>query len=83
MTKTKLRVFPAIPRNSDSAKYIDELMRVARFSDRNGFAGILLFAGNDTLVEPWSIAQHILAHTAGKLTADCRKSGLYASVHGG
>ena len=59
MTKTKLRVFPAIPRNSDSAKYIDELTRVARFSDRNGFAGILLFAGNDTLVEPWSIAQHI------------------------
>jgi alkanesulfonate monooxygenase len=64
MKKTKLRVFPAIPRNPDSAKYIDELMRVARFSDRNGFAGILLFAGNDTLVEPWSIAQHILAHTA-------------------
>jgi alkanesulfonate monooxygenase len=64
MTKTKLRVFPAIPRDSDPAKYVDELMRVARFGDRNGFAGILLFAGNDTLVEPWSIAQHILAHTA-------------------
>lgn len=64
MTRTKLRVFPAIPRNSDSAKYIDELMRVARFGDRNGLAGILLFAGNDTLVEPWCIAQHILAHTA-------------------
>jgi alkanesulfonate monooxygenase SsuD/methylene tetrahydromethanopterin reductase-like flavin-dependent oxidoreductase (luciferase family) len=64
MTKMKLRVFPAIPRNPDPAKCIDELMRVARFSDRNGFAGILLFAGNDTLVEPWSIAQHILAHTS-------------------
>ena len=64
MHKTKLRVFPAIPRNSDSSKYVDELMRVARFSERNGFAGILLFASNDTLVEPWSIAQHILAHTA-------------------
>jgi len=64
MTKTKLRVFPAIPRNPDAATCIDELMRVARFSDRNGFAGILLFAGNDTLVEPWSIAQHILAHTS-------------------
>jgi alkanesulfonate monooxygenase len=60
---SKLRVFPAISRNPESARYIDELMRVARFSDRNGFAGILLFAGNDTLVEPWSIAQHILAHT--------------------
>jgi alkanesulfonate monooxygenase len=64
MTKTRLRIFPAIPRNPDSAQYIDELMRVARFSDRNGFAGVLLFAGNDTLVEPWSMAQHILAHTA-------------------
>jgi alkanesulfonate monooxygenase len=63
MTKTRLRVFPAIPRNQVSAKHIDELMRVARFSDRNGFAGTLLFAGNDTLVEPWSIAQHIIAHT--------------------
>ncbi len=63
MTKTRLRIFPTIPRNPDSAQYIDELMRVARFSDRNGFAGVLLFAGNDTLVEPWSMAQHILAHT--------------------
>ena len=37
MSKTKLRVFPAISRNIDSAKCIDELMRAARFSDRNGF----------------------------------------------
>jgi alkanesulfonate monooxygenase len=39
-------------------------MRVARFSERNGLEGPLLFAGNDTFVEPWSMAQHILAHTA-------------------
>jgi alkanesulfonate monooxygenase len=64
MTKTKLRVFPAIPRNPNAAKYIDELMRVARFGERNGLEGPLLFAGNDTLIEPWSMAQHILAHTA-------------------
>jgi alkanesulfonate monooxygenase len=64
VTKTKLRIFPAIPRNPDSAKYADELLRIARFSDLHGFAGILLFTGNDTLVEPWSMAQHILAHTA-------------------
>ena len=63
-TRTRLRIFPAIPRNLNSAKYVDELMRIARFSDLNGFAGILLFTGNDTLVEPWSMAQHILAHTA-------------------
>lgn len=64
MTKTKLRVFPAIPRNPNAAKYIDELLRVAHFGERNGLEGPLLFAGNDTLVEPWSMAQHILAHTA-------------------
>jgi alkanesulfonate monooxygenase len=63
MTKAKLRVFPAIPRNRDPSKYVDELMRVAHFADRNGFAGILLFEGNDVFVQPWSMAQHIVAHT--------------------
>jgi alkanesulfonate monooxygenase len=63
MTNAKLRIFPAIPRNRDPSKYVDELMRVAQFGDRNGFEGILLFAGNDVFVEPWSMAQHVLAHT--------------------
>ena len=39
MTRTKLRVFPAIPRNPNAAKHIDDLMRVARFSERNGLEG--------------------------------------------
>jgi len=64
MTRTRLRVFPAIARNPNAAKSIDELMRVARFSEHNRLEGPLLFAGNDTPVEPWSMAQHILAHTA-------------------
>jgi alkanesulfonate monooxygenase len=64
MAKTRLRIFPAIPRNSDSTKYVDDLMRIARFSDLNGFAGVLLFTGNDVFVEPWSMAQHILTHTS-------------------
>src|SRR5262245_23178109 len=63
MTKARLRVFPAISRNRDPQKYIDELMRVAQFADRNGFEGILLFEGNDVFVEPWAMAQHIMAHT--------------------
>ncbi|MDI4235097.1 LLM class flavin-dependent oxidoreductase [Bradyrhizobium sp. Arg237L] len=62
-TKTRLRVFPAVSRNRDPTKYADELMRIAHFADRNGFEGILLFAGNDVFVEPWAMAQHILAHT--------------------
>src|SRR5262245_34564441 len=64
MTKAKLRIFPAIPHNPNPATYVDELMRIARFSELNGFAGILLFTGNDIFVEPWSMAQHILAQTS-------------------
>ena len=63
MPRTNLRIFPAVSRNRDPSKYVDELMRVARFSDRNGFEGILFFSGNDVFVEPWAMAQHILVHT--------------------
>jgi alkanesulfonate monooxygenase len=63
MAKAKLRIFPAVSRNRDPVKYAEEQMRLAHFGDRNGFAGVLLFAGNDVFVEPWSMAQHILAHT--------------------
>lgn len=64
MTAARLRVFPAISRNRDPKTYIGELMRVADFADRNGFEGILLFEGNDVFVEPWAMAQHIMAATA-------------------
>lgn len=63
MMPPRLRVFPAISRNRDPKAYIGELMRVARFADRNGFEGILLFEGNDVFVEPWAMAQHIMAET--------------------
>jgi alkanesulfonate monooxygenase len=59
----RLRVFPAISRNRDPKKYVGELLRVAEFADRNGFEGILLFEGNDVFVEPWAMAQHIMAET--------------------
>lgn len=59
----RLRVFPAISRNRDPSEYVGELMRVAAFADRNGFEGILLFEGNDVFVEPWAMAQHIIAAT--------------------
>lgn len=64
MTASRLRVFPAISRNRDPRSYAGELMRVARFADHNGFEGILLFEGNDVFVEPWAMAQHIMAETA-------------------
>ncbi len=64
MTPPRLRVFPAVSRNRDPGRYIDELMRVAQFADRNGFEGILLFEGNDVFVEPWAMAQQIMAQTS-------------------
>jgi alkanesulfonate monooxygenase len=50
MKNAKLRVFPAVSRNRNPVKYVEELMHVARFSERSGFEGILLFAGNDVFV---------------------------------
>ena len=63
MTASRLRIFPAISRNRDPKAYVGELMRVSQFADRNGFEGILLFEGNDAFVEPWAMAQHIMAET--------------------
>jgi alkanesulfonate monooxygenase len=63
MSSARLRVFPAIPRNPNAAQHIEDLMRVARFAEARGLDGPLLFAGNDTPVEPWAMAQHILART--------------------
>ena len=63
MSNARLRVFPAVSRNRDPATYVDELMQVAHFADRNGLAGILLFEGNDVFVQPWAMAQHIVAQT--------------------
>ncbi|PDT87328.1 LLM class flavin-dependent oxidoreductase [Bradyrhizobium sp. Y36] len=63
MNNARLRVFPAISRNRDPGKYVDELMHVAHFADLNGLAGLLLFEGNDVFVQPWAMAQHIVAQT--------------------
>ena len=64
MTRTRLRIFPAISRNRDLAKYVDELMRIARFSDRNGFAGFCCSRETTCLSSHGLWPQHILAHTA-------------------
>ncbi|MDU6243527.1 MAG: LLM class flavin-dependent oxidoreductase, partial [Bradyrhizobium sp.] len=60
---TTLRIFPTVPRNLPPRDHVDQLLRLARFSDDSGLTGILLFAGNDTVVEPWPMAQHIVANT--------------------
>jgi alkanesulfonate monooxygenase len=64
MPGRKLRIFPTVPRNSNPVEFIEEVMRLARFSDDSGFAGILLFTGNDMPIEPWSMAQHVLTQTS-------------------
>jgi alkanesulfonate monooxygenase len=59
----KLRVFSAVSRNLRAAEYIDQVSRVARFGDHNGLTGVLLFAGNSTVVDPWPMAQHVMMNT--------------------
>src|SRR5882724_11240684 len=69
MTRTRLRVFPAIPRNPNATQHIDDLMRVARFAER--YAGRAVGNGS----------AHYRPHRED-LAADCRQPALYASVHG-
>lgn len=58
-----VRIFPVAPRVDDPSRYLADMMTVARFSDQMGLAGILLFTGNDTLIDPWCMAQYIVQHT--------------------
>jgi len=59
----RLRIFPVTPRGQDRAKYLDDIRLVGRFGDSIGFAGMLLFTGNDSLMEPWTAAHYVLANT--------------------
>lgn len=59
----KVRIFPVTPRSDNYSQQFNKLIKVAQLSDKVGFAGVLLFTGNDTLLDPWVAAQHILSVT--------------------
>lgn len=59
-----IRVFATSPRTQDFDSYWSGIRNVATFADKHGFTGILIFTGNDTHLDPWIVAQHILHQTS-------------------
>lgn len=56
-------VFTVSPRTSDPALYWKNIETVMRLSDQYAYTGLLIFTGNDVLVEPWVVAQRVLTET--------------------
>lgn len=59
-----LEVFATCPQSSqgDPQTYLQRVADVARWSERNGCKGILVYTDN-SLVDPWLVSQVIVAHT--------------------
>jgi alkanesulfonate monooxygenase len=56
-------LFTVSPRTPDEALYWKNIETVMRLSDRYGYTGLLIFTGNDVIIEPWVVAQRVLAET--------------------
>ena len=59
----EIRVFATSPRTPDFGCCWSGMRKVATLADKLGFTGILIFTGNDTHLDPWIVAQHILHQT--------------------
>jgi alkanesulfonate monooxygenase len=59
----ELHVFTVSPRSTDPARYWLGVTSIIELSERHGYSGVLIFTGNDTLVDPWVAAQHLLSTT--------------------
>jgi alkanesulfonate monooxygenase len=55
--------FTVSPRTADPALYWKNIETVMRLSDRYRYTGLLIFTGNDVILEPWVVAQRVLAET--------------------
>jgi alkanesulfonate monooxygenase len=58
------RIFAISPRTRDIDDYWTDICNVAAFSETCGLTGVLLFTGNDTYLEPWTVAHELLRRTA-------------------
>jgi len=60
-----IEVFTTCPTSSmgDRAAYIQSVVEVARWSERTGCGGILIYTDN-SLIDPWLVAQIIIENTA-------------------
>lgn len=59
--KPTVDIFTISPRTTNEIRYWNEIREVVALSDQVGFSGVLCFAGNDTMIEPWLVAHHICA----------------------
>ncbi len=55
-----IHLFTVSPRSAGPEHYFANIERVIDLSETHGFSGVLIFTGNDTLVEPWVTAQRLL-----------------------
>jgi len=64
MTQANLRVFSTCPPSNkvDQASYLNQVVRVAQWSEAAGCEGILVYTDNG-LVDPWLLAQLIVQST--------------------
>lgn len=62
-SQPSIHLFTVSPRSTDPADYWTNSTRVFEFTERHGYSGTLIFTGNDTFVEPWVAAQHLLTTT--------------------
>ncbi len=58
-----VELFTVSPRTPDESLYWKNIETVMRLSDRYGYTGLLIFTGNDVIIEPWVVAQRVMAET--------------------
>ena len=58
------RIFSVAPRTGDAHSFWRDVCTVADLSERFRLTGVLLFTGNDSLLEPWVAAQELLRRTS-------------------
>src|SRR5262245_4754986 len=63
--RSELDVFSTCPQSSDfsGAEYLARVIDVARWSEKQGLSGILVYTDN-RLVDPWLVAQSIVQNTS-------------------
>jgi len=64
MASRQISIFSTCPqsKNETAQDYLSRVQNVAQWSERYGCRGILVYADNG-IVDPWLVAQHILART--------------------
>lgn len=63
LPEREVKVFTVMPRTRDKTSYVRDLTNLACWSEACGSTGILLFLGNDTLLDPWLSACTAMSRT--------------------